>query len=137
MTNLPVQPLQMNLDAERDRLLALAEVDCINTDDISALCDNFRDMAALIRAQAAEIERLRADLAETKHWESVIAAERDELSRALRGLLDDDAPLRNAGTPELIAFWQSEKEQGRGNAHLYLAAYAALGAIAAEREGES
>ena len=95
------------------------------------------DMAALIRAQAAEIERLRADLAETKHWESVIAAERDELSRALRGLLDDDAPLRNAGTPELIAFWQSEKEQGRGNAHLYLAAYAALGAIAAEREGES
>lgn len=66
MTNLPVQPLQMNLDAERDRLLALAEVDCINTDDISALCDNFRDMAALIRAQAAEIERLRADAAAHK-----------------------------------------------------------------------
>lgn len=50
----------MNLDAERDRLLALAEVDCIDPDDISALCDNFRDFAALCRAQAAEIERLRA-----------------------------------------------------------------------------
>jgi hypothetical protein len=90
----------MNLDEERDRLLALAEkatpgpwtVDrfrrrgeivtcCVsqvtNTDSIALACEvsgpNGRfiaaahDMAALIRAQAAEIERLRAD-AERYRW---------------------------------------------------------------------
>ena len=102
MTNLPVQPLQMNLDAERDRLLALAEKatpgpweyetgpayrgrhhtviapDKDDPDSADSVCECYEgleaqqeanakfiaaahDMAALIRAQAAEIERLRAD----------------------------------------------------------------------------
>jgi len=50
----------MNLDAERDRLLALADgYDSITYGPL--LYDALKDMAALIREQDAWIERLRAD----------------------------------------------------------------------------